>query len=465
MKRFVLAAAAIFAALTWVSCDNEETDLLPKASISAPETFNGAVATGTITLSSAALADGTAYLALGNTPRSGKKLIPSEKLSFDSEIEIKKGATKAEFTIKITDLTSVSAGDEAAVVLANVSVATVGEPSVVYITYDGNTYGSGEMPGLGSLSLQAGWVVTLDGEPYKYGTGTYQDVVVKADDIAYFWLDAYTDEEIAEYYGSVENLVKSWEEENLESLQDGDKLSDILFANGEAGTYVTYPGAGPARIYLVEFNAEGKSTGRIGVTNVTFAAVETAAAATWDIQVPDKFTAKSGLGVEYMGRYVDSDEEECDVFAAVGSGEALWTIAIEDKGSITNVHDYAESMAAYLKEYYQDFLDDYGWVYEWLGEDPSPLDVLYSGSFEEEGYSEFYAMPNGEYDAIVFLFDDNGNLTGEYGLNTVTVDGHSCELPDGGSSYAPALKAKSRGVKGFNRVIVKKAVTPFRKTR
>ena len=471
MKKFMIIAAAVTAALMALSCTKGgEQENLPKVSITADGTFSGNKASAVLSLTKTSDADVVVTLASGAKDSKGGKPISVDYLTYDSQVTIKAGSKSASFVITLSP-ESVAKGSEAAIVVAGATGATPGTPDTAYIVYDGSSSGGGET---GSLSLQASWSVTLDGEPYLYQGDGYQDVIVNASDIKYFWLDAFTDEQFKEY-GSVEELVKAWEQDTIDGFADGYELEDLLFANGEEGTYVSYPGEGPAKIYLVEFTAEGKATGRYGISEATFAEL-VSNAPEYNPELPAAFTEKAGLAAEYIGRYTDEYEDEegntvtgdYDIFSATGSGDAYWFLSVDDKGAINDIPAYAAALGEYLSAYFDAVYEQYGWMYELFGETMSPVDILSYGAFADEGYTEYEVMPDGEYDAVVFLLDENGNFTGEYGFNTVLVDGRSFEWPDDGEDSglaAPARRMKVCGTKSFGRKVFHAPVPMHRKIR
>ena len=469
MKRLITIAAVCVAALIAASCKPEQkAQDLPVVTISADKTFSGSTANATLSLSKVSDTDVTVFLASAAKNSNGGKPISADYLTYDGQVIIKAGSTSAGFVITLK-AESVAVGAEAAIMVAGALNATAGNPDTAYIVYDGSSSGGVDS---GNLSLQASWSVTLDGEPYMYQGYGYQYVTVNASDIKYFWLDAYTDEQLKQEFGSVEELIKAWEEDNLSFLADGDALSDILFANGEEGTYVSYPGEGVAKIYLVEFDAQGKATGRYGISEATFAELVDNAPEYKPV-LPAAFTEKAGLAVEYIGRYTDTYEDDegnevsgdFDVFSTTGAGDSMWFLSVEDKGTINDIPAYAEILGAYLSSYFGAFYQQYGWLYELMGEPMTPAEILYSGTFADGAYYEYEAMPDGEYDAIVFLMDEEGNFTGEYGFAPVQVDGRSFEWPEQASDEASARRFKVCGTKSFSRKVLKAPAPMHRKVR
>lgn len=119
------------------------------------------------------------------------------------------------------------------------------------------------------MQLQDNWSVEIVGEPYEYSNYQLIDVSVNLPGIKYYWLESNTKEELEYYYGSLEGLAASWQADFAESLADGDTIDDILWSSSAPAEYMYYYGAGETTIYVVEFDENGKATGRYGASKVT----------------------------------------------------------------------------------------------------------------------------------------------------------------------------------------------------
>ena len=120
------------------------------------------------------------------------------------------------------------------------------------------------------VKVQANWSVALVGDPFEEDDYYYQAINVTAPGIKYFWVEAWTDEEIAEYYGTLDSLLLDYEQETMEFAEDGE-LGDYLYTLDDEAVYMTYYGVGPFDVYIFEFDEDGKATGRIGLNkDVTF---------------------------------------------------------------------------------------------------------------------------------------------------------------------------------------------------
>ena len=121
------------------------------------------------------------------------------------------------------------------------------------------------------LSLQSNWSVTVKGEPYWYDGDAYFDVNVNAPGIKYFWMETNTDEELAYYYGSVEGLLADYQNSLMGKLADDPTatMAELVFSSADSEYYASYWGPGATKLYLMEFDQDGKATGRYGVSNIT----------------------------------------------------------------------------------------------------------------------------------------------------------------------------------------------------
>jgi len=442
MKRFftvfVLAAVAIMAAF---SCTKEEGTPLV-VSISADAAFKDGAATVKVYLMEPAAAEVSVNISAVATPSEGYTAIDAADLEFNQSVKIPAGSKESQQVVRLRDSFKPAAEGkyEAVLSLYGASGAKVSEKSnTVHIaaggSYGGDDFGpgGGDKPVVEGMTLVKEWSVSLSGDPYTYDGEDYQDYTPNLSGIKFFWAEALTAADIAEY-GTLADLAKSWADDNQEWMAEGDDITDIAFSLSDKEFYMSYPGGGTFDVYIIEFAQDGSATGRYGVCTCTFAEYESEGGI--DIEVPDTFTKNSAYSVEYIGRYQgtdydDNDKEisvDLDVFSAAGTGEAYWVASVEKKGTISaNIAAYAQALAESLEEY----CSQYEW-YEWLGMEFSVLDVLCYGGFEHEdgyGYIETEALDNGEYEAVVFLFTEEGNFSGEYGLNTVTVDGRGFEWP------------------------------------
>lgn len=80
----------------------------------------------------------------------------------------------------------------------------------------------------------------------------------------------------------------------------------------------------------------------------------------------------------------------------------------------------------------------------------------------EYNTAEFYAVDNGEYDVLIVGVNESGNLTGQYNVSTITVDGHDyAGLAELESRLKKAMIQKA--VDGKKLIRSKKSATPARK--
>ena len=333
-----------------------------------------------------------------------------------------------------------------------------GVSSVVFPEYEG---GSSDI----EATLVSTWKAEMDGDPYTDDEGDWIDLKMTTPGINYYGVEGILDEDFEYYYESVEELIQDYDSYIAGYLDDGYTVSQLLFANGEY-TYIEYPGAGAGKIFIVEFDANGHATGRYGYTAVTFPEFEGSSDgwAKSTIDVPETFTINSSLGVEYQGRYTSTEEDDetgeevithMDVFAATGTGESMWAIDIFEPNDFDgDVHAYAADLAMYLDKCLADVVAAYGpdlvaYFYEDLA-DFLAQELL--GTYEGEPFG-FDTYENGTYDAIVLTFTDEGDLSGEYNLVKVTVDGHEYVEPDGAPAYAAAARRHFPIGKGLGNLV------------
>ena len=129
-----------------------------------------------------------------------------------------------------------------------------------------------------TISIQENWSASLNGEPVEYDEQYFQFVNVTAPGIKYFWIDAWTEEEIKDMYGTLDSLILDWEYSVLNAVGVGYNLEDYLWTLNDDDVFMDYYDEGPYDIYIVEFDEQGYATGRIGITkNVTFPSISQSA--------------------------------------------------------------------------------------------------------------------------------------------------------------------------------------------
>nr|MCR5019276.1 hypothetical protein [Bacteroidales bacterium] len=360
MKKLLLVFAALAA---MVAC----TPSLPYVTLSAPESFNSEnVAFLTISLSGAAETE--VQVLLSGTP--------ADKLTFENKITIPAGS-RGERVMVTVDPVGIEEGTVITIGIQDVIGANVGNPGIVSLTLQ--TYGGGVNSGDsggnnggnnggndGNVTLVSTWSAALDGDPYTEEGEDWVDLTMSTSGIKYYGVEALFSGELEEYYKDVAGLIASWDEYIAGYLTSGYTVTDVLFADGEY-TYIDYPGAGAAQIYIVEFDATGKTTGRYGVSSVVFPEYEGGSGGGGELEwekttvgVPAAFTKNTSLGVEYQGRYTDGDDTG-DLFSATGTGESMWAIDVFAPNAFDgDVHAYAADLAAYIEQGLADLVEEYG---------------------------------------------------------------------------------------------------------
>lgn len=415
----VLALSAAF------SCKKED-DKNIVVSISADPNFKDGAANVKVFLYDTSSKDVTVNITVLNTPSEGYTALSASDLEFHRTVTIPAGEKSVEHAVKLSK--TFQAGDgkfEAVLSLFGAVGATVSNLNNTVHIVVGNSYDGGgeqggeEEPQTGDMTLVNSWSVDISGDPYVYeGDGeSYQDLTVSLSGIKYFWMEALTDAELAEY-GTLADLAKAWADDNQKWMAEGDALSDIVFSLNDGDFYVAYPGAGTFKVYIIEFNADGSATGRYGVSTLTFAEME---------------GGSEGGDDDESGLY--------DVVAINGTGDAYFYFDLFDKGSITNdnLQDAMKALAQMCNE-------DYESAKEWE-EILGPIertDCMYDAEYNSYDYEE---LELGEYGVLIVGLSADGNLTGEYNLTTVTIDGHEYEMEDDYDSFAKRLASAKRAAR------------------
>jgi len=390
-----MAALAVFA-----SCKKESVSL----SIAGPEEFTDGKATVVLRLSSAPADFVDVLLACS----------PEEGVVMQKQVSFNPGSTTLEVPVDATGITA-SSVINVEVRIVDAIGASVGHPSSHVIVLNPGNEGNEGNEGDNTLQLQGNWKVELAGEPYSEDGSDWVDVKVTAPGIKNFYVDVFLESDIASVEGGIAAVIADWESQIKSALANGEALTDYLWTSVEEECWIEYPGAGNANIYVVEFESDGSATGRYGLTKVVLPEYEGDSDSS-TLQPADNYVKNSKIGVTYMGRYND-EGDDFDCFTATGVEGKLWSISIDEPGTFADIAQAAEYAIGEI----EDLLADYA-AFGFTA-----LDFLYQGTLAEDEYSiaEYYAFDNGTYDAIVFIFDEEGKMTGEYNLVSVNIDGHA----------------------------------------
>ena len=452
MKKFLTFLAAAVSAAMVFSCEELPQTNLPTATLSADQAFVDGKANITVTLSSAAPVDVTATIAYGSA-REGKTAIELSALKFDETVVLRAGEKVASCTVELVSTENIPNGAEAPIALAAVSADDYGQlkcdVAIAYITYNANTYNgdnggnSGEPnnPGVDTkLTFVKEWSVALVGEPFVDEDGPYQEISVNLPGIKYYYPITLNDEIIA-YYGGLDAIADFYESSLKKALAEYE-ISQLLYSLADEAAFVDHPGeAGVYDIYILEFNNDGSLSGRYGKSTVTFTEIE--GYNPGDDEDDDD----------------DDDPEFIDVIAVNGTGDANYTFGLFEKGYITK-ENLEENMIGLGTEIYKAYLI-YSALFEMMGYD---YDLTVSDFLNNAEYNtaEFYAVDNGEYDVLIVGVNESGNLTGQYNVSTITVDGHDyAGLAELESRLKKAMIQKA--VDGKKLIRSKKSATPARK--
>ena len=409
----------VLATMTLVACnkDEKENATVPTVSLSAAATqFENGVATVTVSLSEKASSVVTVTLGVDRNVPDGYIPMTADLLVFDETVSISAGETSAKAEIALAKTFDPGQDKyQAVIVIKGADGATVdSKDNEVRFDVKVNNYegpdgpedpnkpdDNNEDPGFEGFTYVSDWSVSLLGEPYLYDEYAYYDVDINLPGIQYFWIMALTDAQLAEL-GGFGGMVAEMEDYIAECLEDGDTMPEIVFSMADEEFYFDYDGeAGEHGIYIMEFGEDGKSTLRYGFQKAVLAACD---------EDPD-----------------DPDEPgESDVYDRIAvngtADDVLYTFDVYEKGSIATdeleeemitTGSYPLQADAYYRMLYEMFGMDYPY---------SPMDFMNDATYN---FADFNAMDNGEYDVLIVGLTEDGNLTGEYNISSITVDGHT----------------------------------------
>lgn len=311
-----------------------------------------------------------------------------------------------------------------------------------------------------TATLVSNWSAVMNGDPYTDEYGDWIDLTVSTPGIKYYAAQGIRDEFFNNYYEGVEELIEDLTYEIEGYLEEGEELADILFVDGEY-TYIEYPGEGQGQIFIIEFDDDGMPTGRYGVSSATFPEYESGSGGggnmddfKTEIGVPDNFTVNTAIGASYLGLY-HGDSSDMSVITATGTGSAMWYLDVFEAGSVSanDIPALAAEIATDIEETLAEYIDYYGEYFPLLFSSLGDfLAQAVLGTYEGEplGYD---ATQLGSYDVVVLTFTDDGDMTGEYNIVTVTVDGHDFEMPDSAPARVAGLRNHFPVGKGLGNLV------------
>ncbi len=418
MKNFFnLLLSTVFAVLLFASCVREAVDI-PVLKMSADSEFKDSYASINFTLSKASGSDISISLLVLDQPSEGNSCVAASKLTLPSSVIVSAGSTSVKLDVALAED---AVGTEAVIAVAGVVGASLEGDGVARIktgqSYSGGGQG-GEGGGGGALEakLQSNWKVSFDPDNMDWD---YDDdgyvlffVDVEAPGSQYIWVDSYTDAELQEEYGgSVAALLEDYGSDFQKTIAGGYAASEVLFTPEEGYAQVYYYDAGPTKFYIMDFDAQGKPTGKYGVVELNVPEYTESGGEGGqggeggDIQLLGPLTLQSGWKAVYSGNY------RVDV-SGVTDAHFMFDLYSEPIADAE-----LEDALIYMVSYN---LSQYDYVYD------GPAD-----------YDEWQSIEAGTYYVYIAGLDENNNLTGNYAFNTITV-GSGGAISGGGEDMQSA---------------------------
>lgn len=413
MKKLLpLLVFATISLLTFISCDKKDdtTDnsSLTVSLFASDVAFNNGQTTLAVSLSDVAKSAVKVTLAVSLDVREGYIPLAGDQLLFEETVTIPAGESGVETVIRIKDGFDPGPDKyEAVITLASAKGAKVSAKyNTVHVEATAGSFGPDDPnenpqdPGFEGFTFMSGWSVALKGEPYLYDGDPYYDVDITLPGIQYFWIMALTDAQLSEV-GGFSGLVGELESSLAEDLGDY-TMAEMIFSMADEEFYFEYDGkAGEHGIYIMEFDENGKSTGRYGYQKEVLAAPEE------DPDDPDD---------------PNEEAEYYDRIAVSGTGDNLFTFDVYEAGAVTDANLEEEILAT--GSYPMEAYDYYSMLYEYLEREIN-FTLLDFMNDAEYNYADFDVIDNGTYDVLIVGLTEDGNLTGEYNISSITVDGHA----------------------------------------
>lgn len=160
------------------------------------------------------------------------------------------------------------------------------------------------------MVLQSNWTITIDGEPYTDEEGYYViDVNVSLPGIKYYFAEENSDEDIDYYYdGSIAGFANYMEDE-LSDYLGSYTMDDLAYTEADPipNVYIYNDGV-ETTIYVVEFDENGKATGRYGAGVVQMPAIE-GEGEYEGVTITGPLTKMNAWTAAYLGRFEEAAEE------------------------------------------------------------------------------------------------------------------------------------------------------------
>jgi len=246
------------------------------------------------------------------------------------------------------------------------------------------------------IALQENWSVNPVGDSYLDGSKVYVNVDVRVPGIKYYLAEENNDEDLEYYYGgSVEGLMESYEE-TLASYLGSYTMADLAYSESDPMTKIRiYNPDVNTVIYLIEFDENGKATGRYGATKV-------------NVPTPGKEEIKWVERTDWAANYdatADTGDDEYNQALVVTVCDAPYFVTtIFGPGSLEQygIDAIAEDALYYVSNYGMDLCLQY--------------DIVHTSVPAIEGWK---GLENGD-EAYVFGIDASGALTGEWHMEALT---------------------------------------------
>lgn len=410
----LVALLAFFAAM--ISCtpaDNGGQKGALKVSLSASESFTDNKANLTIVLSQQRASAVSVTLAVDETAAGA---IKSSALSFEKNVTVQANSNSNVVPVELVTEPNGPAKAYIKIVAANGAVANTDAVVIAYTPkgYSGGGEGGeeggeggeeggegGEGGGSGTEgSQQTNWTVQVTGtelEQDEYNGQTYYYIAgnITAPGSTYLYHDCFFGDEDFHQYGgeSVAKWAASIESELSTALQSY-SIDQVLEKAGEV--YINYYESGDQYLYVLDFDAKGKYTGKYAIIAFTMPEVEGAA------------------GGEFEG-----DLTFCKDWKATYAGDGeIDVTGVTDEYFMFDVYDDPvpdAELAAELQDMVDYNLSEYGYYYY----GPSDYDI-------------WQGLDNGQYYVYITGMTKEGVITGNYGYSVITVSDAS----------AMALKAR-----------------------
>lgn len=415
-NRFLTAAVAVLSLLWAASCDQiqDVLDQVVQVSLTADSDSFDANAEATVKVALNIATNKDVKVLLG-IDANNKDYVAAEALVFENSVVIPAGQQFVPVKVSV-DLSKAQSGQDAVILIASADGAAVGKDSSVRIKVTQASYGGDNTNG--DVRQRRDWIISYEGYLYDEEDEDYSEVVKVTGQgetpIYCAVLPGGTLESLDGDLSVLPALAEGWLQEDLEQYSSyGLTIEDFVVSEDPHFEYFYGFTAGVKEFFVFGMTGDGKATGDYAWYSFTVAE-------------------------DHSGQ--ESQDEYYDRIAINGTGDALFYFDIFDDEDLSadNLEESLLSLGESVQMYVA-FYNAFG----------INVDVSYFLNDSEYNYSDYPALDEGTYTILIGGMTEEGNLTGEYNISSINIDGRElARLKAAARSHNSKIVKRVNGKRG-----------------